>query len=47
MDNKPWDDFKRVCIEVEAPGPSLDCVNKAGAVDGSTEGRPQPRDCQC
>lgn len=46
IDNKPQDDFEMVCVEVEAPGPSLNNVSKAGAGNVSRGGRQQPRDCQ-
>jgi len=41
VDNEPIDAFERVCLEVEAPGPSLNSAN----IEGKRK-RTEVRDCQ-
>jgi hypothetical protein len=49
VDNTPRDDFERLCLEIDAPGPSL---NKVGASSSDATGpggkrkKPEVRDCQ-
>lgn len=41
VDNRPLDDFEKVCVEVEAPGPSLNRVS-----DGGKRVKMEVKDCQ-
>jgi len=48
VDNDPLDDFERVCVEVDAPGPSLKSV-QTGSQVGENKGRKKKaevKDCQ-
>lgn len=43
VDNTPFDEFERICTEIDAPGPSLDSVSRGGEVRTK---KVEARDCQ-
>lgn len=45
VDNRPIDEFERICVEVEAPGPSLNRVSGSVAGNGK-RARVEVEDCQ-
>lgn len=45
VDNRALDEFERICVEVEAPGPSLNRVSGSVAGNGK-RARVEVRDCQ-
>lgn len=46
MDNKPLDAFERVCVEVQAPGPSLNSARQDANVSNGKRTKTEVRDCQ-
>lgn len=46
IDNQPLDAFEQVCVQVDAPGPSLNHVADGPATTESTRLKTQGRDCQ-
>jgi hypothetical protein len=49
LDNTPQDDFERLCLEIDAPGPSLNRVGASASEISTQPGKrkkPEVRDCQ-
>lgn len=46
IDNNPSDDFEQVCVEVEAPGPSLNRVSQTASSVPTKKTKAEVRDCQ-
>lgn len=46
IDNDAIDDFERICVEVEAPGPSLNRVSQTASSVPTKKAKAEVKDCQ-